>query len=87
MSKLEKIKFIFYGEGYPVSNNYGLDEKGLGQWTDDTDWLIKKVEHYEKALLNIANSDGWLIKPNPICTVEQAYDRCIDEAVKSLETK
>lgn len=53
MSKLEEIKSIFYGEGYSISNNRGLDKKGLGQWVDDTHWLIEqaeKVEQLEKKL-------------------------------------
>jgi hypothetical protein len=54
INKLEEIKSIFYGEGYTISNNRGLDEKGLGQWVDDTDWLIKRIEQLEKALTKIA---------------------------------
>jgi hypothetical protein len=44
MKKLDEIKSIFYGEGYTISNNRRLDKKGLGQWVDDTDWLIKQAE-------------------------------------------
>lgn len=47
--------------------------------------MVDKNSKYEKALLNIANSDGWLVEPNPSCTIEQAYDRCVDEAVKALD--
>ena len=48
--------------------------------------LLNKVERYEKSLQEIANSDGWLIEPNPICTVEEAYERCVETAIKSLES-
>lgn len=43
------------------------------------------LKEYEGALLNIANSDGWLIEPNPLCTIEEAYDRCVEKATKVLK--
>jgi hypothetical protein len=65
LSKLDEIKEIFFGEGYTISNNKGLDEKGLGQWVDDTLWLIEKVEEYETALKEITlihNYNGFKAK-------------------------
>lgn len=52
------------------------------------DWLIEqaeKAEKYREALEQIANSDGWLIEPNPLCTVDEAYGRCVEKARKALE--
>ena len=42
-------------------------------------------KRYREALEEIANWDGWLIEPNPLCTVEEAYERCVDIAIEALE--
>lgn len=36
------------------------------------------------ALEQIANSDGWTLEPYPLCTAEQAHERCIEAATKAL---
>jgi hypothetical protein len=62
MSRLDEIKSIFFGEGYTISNNRGLDKKGLGQWVDDTHWLIEKVEKQQKEIERLKDEieqDGW----------------------------
>ena len=47
--------------------------------------LKQQNKRYREALEEIANWDGWLIEPNPLCTVEEAYERCVDIAIEALE--
>ena len=47
--------------------------------------LEQQNKRYREALEQIANSDGWLIEPNPLCTVDEAYGRCVEKARQSLE--
>lgn len=49
--------------------------------------LMKQVEQYKKGLQDIANSDGWLVEPAPLCTTEEAYNRCVKITSKSLRNK
>jgi len=66
-----------------ISNN-SEDQKRF----EIIDWLIEraeKAEKYREALEQIANYDGWLIEPNQLCTVDEAYWRCVEKARKALE--
>ena len=66
-----------------ISNN-SEDQKRF----EIIDWLIKqteKAEKYREALEQIANSDGWLIEQNPLCTFGEVYGRCVETAIKALE--
>ena len=47
--------------------------------------LREQNKRYREALEEIANSDGWLIEPNPLCTIEEAYERCVETARQALE--
>ena len=93
MSRLEEIKQTINHPNYTEHN--GQEEIYFMVSDNDFNWLIQQAERvreleqqnkrYREALEQIANSDGWLIEPNPLCTVEEAYERCVDEAEKALE--
>src|SRR5690606_20598746 len=66
-----------------ISNN-SEDQKRF----EIIDWLIEqaeKAEKYREALEQIANSDGWLIELNPLCTFDGGYGRCVEIARQALE--
>lgn len=37
------------------------------------------------ALQQIANSDGWLVEPSPLCLVEEAHNKCVQIATDILK--
>lgn len=43
-----------------------------------------EIKRLREALQLIQNSDGWLVTPEPICTVEQAYFNCVEIADNAL---
>ena len=46
---------------------------------------MTSTERFREALLVIANSDGWLQTPAPVCeSYEEAWLGCVNEAVKAL---
>ncbi len=93
--KATRGKWYVSKYGYRVYSNNGA-EIGIGGYSaaddaafiaharQDIPKLLAEIERLKYALEVIANSDGWLIEPAPLCTVEEAYDRCVEAASEAI---
>ena len=68
-----------------MENRYKIWHIGAKKSLAEKEELKQQNKRYREALEEIANWDGWLIEPNPLCTVEEAYERCVDIAIEALE--